>query len=247
LRAILLAAGRGLRLQQPAEAELPKCLLEFGGRTLLQRHLQLLQRCGVREVVLVVGFRHEAIAAQLAQWPESPLVRTVRNERFTLGSVVSLHTAAAALTAGGDVLVMDADVLHHERILQALVADAPPRSRLLIDRRFEPGDEPVKVCVRDGVPIELRKRLAPDLAYDTIGESVGFFRFSEPAGKRLASIVGDYVDSGRADQPHEEAVRDLLRERNQSFEVSDVTGTPWIEIDFPADIERARQHILPRL
>ena len=56
---------------------------------------------------------------------------------------------------------------------------------------------------------------APDLKYDTIGESVGFFRFDERGARRLAAIVAGYVRAGRANLPHEEAVRDLLRERSQ--------------------------------
>lgn len=245
MRAILLAAGRGLRLQRPADAQLPKCLLEFGGRTLLQRHLQLLRAAGVEEVVLAVGYRHEDVRAHLAQLGAKP--QLVLNPRFELGSVLTLHSAAEALTAGGDVLVMDADVLYHERIMSALLAGAPPRNRLLIDRDFEPGDEPVKVALRSGVPVELRKQPDPGTEYDTIGESVGFFRFGEKAARRLAAIVSDYVDSGRAALPHEEAVRDLLREASQPFEVADVTGEPWIEIDFAADLIRARDEVLPRL
>jgi choline kinase len=245
VRAILLAAGRGLRLQQPADAQLPKCLLEFGGRTLLQRHLQLLRAAGVEDLVLALGYRHEDVRAHLAEIAAKP--QLLLNPRFELGSVLTLHVAAQALTAGGDVLVMDADVLYHARILSALVAGDPPRNRLLIDRDFEPGDEPVKLAVRAGVPVELRKQPDPGIDYDTIGESVGFFRFSEKGARRLAAIVSDYVDSGRAAQPHEEAVRDLLREASQPFEVADVTGAPWIEIDYAADVIRAREKILPRL
>jgi choline kinase len=247
VRAIILAAGRGLRLKQPSDAELPKCLLEFGGHSLLERHLQLLRGVGVTEVVLALGFRHEAVEAHLRELAVRPLPRIVLNPRFELGSVLTLHTVAEALTRGGDVLVMDADVLCHAGIMSALAAGAGPVNRLLIDRGFEPGDEPVKVCVRDGVPIELRKQLAADLRYDTIGESVGFFRFSERGARRLAAIVDDYVGSGRANMPHEEAVRDLLRESGRDFEVADVTGLAWIEIDFPVDVERAARKILPQL
>ena len=59
MRAIILAAGRGSRLQQAADGQLPKCLLTFGRRSLLERHLQLLQAAGVEEIVLALGFRHE--------------------------------------------------------------------------------------------------------------------------------------------------------------------------------------------
>jgi choline kinase len=127
------------------------------------------------------------------------------------------------------------------------VAGTTPVNRVLIDREFEAGDEPVKVCVRDGVPIELRKLLAPDLTYDCIGESIGFFRFDQVGARRLADIVAAYAESGRGHMPHEEAVRDLLQERSQSFEVSDVTGSPWIEIDFPNDVVRAAYEVLPQL
>ncbi len=95
------------------------------------------------------------------------------------------------------------------------------------------------------MPVELRKQLAVDLQYDTIGESVGFFRFSEGTARRLAEIVAGYVDSGRANLPHEEAVRDLLLEGGRDFDVADVTGAPWIEIDFPNDVARARDEVLP--
>jgi choline kinase len=245
LRAILLAAGQGLRLQYPPDRQLPKCLLRIGGMSLLERHRQLLTTAGVEEIVLAVGFRRELLEAELERinwWPQ-----LVVNERYDLGSMLTLHTVADAMTRGGDILLMDADVLYHERIMALLVEGAGPINRLLIDRNFEAGDEPVKVCVRGGKPIELRKRLAPGLQHDTIGESVGFFRFDELAARRLTQLVARYVESSRADLPHEEAVRDLLREGSHGFEVIDVTGLPWIEIDFAEDVLRAEQEVLPRL
>jgi choline kinase len=247
MRAIILAAGRGSRLQQTADRQLPKCLLQFDGRSLLERHLRLLRTAGVEQIVLALGFRHDLIEAELARLAWQPLPEIVLNPRFELGSMLTVHTVAQPLARGGDVLLMDADVLYHERIMAALAAGRGPVNRVLIDRGFEAGDEPVKLCVRGGVPVELRKQIEPGLQYDLVGESVGFFRFDERAARRLAAIVADYVDRSCAHLPHEEAVRDLLRERSQVFEVCDVTGAPWIEIDFPADVARAQQQILPQL
>lgn len=247
MRAIILAAGRGSRLQLSEEQQLPKCLLRFDGMSLLERHLHMLRNAGIDEVVLALGFRHELIAAELDRLHWQPRPEVVLNGRFELGSVLTVHTVAEAMTRGGSVLLMDADVLYDERIMRALAAGAPPVNRLLIDRDFEAGDEPVKLCVRDGVPVELRKQLPADLQFDAIGESVGFFRFDQVAARRLAALVAGYVNSERAHMPHEEAVRDLLRERSQVFEVSDVTGAPWIEIDFPNDVARAAAQVLPQL
>jgi choline kinase len=247
MRAIILAAGRGLRLQQADDRQLPKCLLQFGGMSLLERHLRMLKNAGVDDIVLALGYRHERVEAELDRLRWQPRPEIVLNSRYELGSVLTVHTIADALTRGGDVLLMDADVLYDQRIAAALVAGQGPVNRVLIDRDFEAGDEPVKLCVSDGVPIELRKQLAPELKYDTIGESVGFFRFDPSGARRLAALVAGYVERDCAHMPHEEAVRDLLRERSQIFEVADVTGAPWIEIDFPTDVVRAAHEVLPQL
>ncbi|CAH2801630.1 MAG: Choline-phosphate cytidylyltransferase (EC [uncultured Caballeronia sp.] len=231
MRAIILAAGMGLRLVQPEGQQKPKCLLRFGESSLLERHLQLLKTAGVDEIVFVLGFKHEQVEAEFAAIDWKPHTEVVVNRDFSLGSV----------------LLMDADVLYDERILDPLVAGVGPANRLLIDRDFEAGDEPVKLCVANGVPVELRKQVLADLQFDMIGESVGFFCFDETAARRLAELVASYVATGRANLPHEEAVRDLLLERSQVFDVTDVTGVPWIEIDFQNDVKRVADKVLPQL
>jgi choline kinase len=247
MRAIILAAGRGMRLQQSEDEHSPKCLLSFGGATLLERHLGILKQAGVEQIVLALGFRHDLVEAELDRLHWLPRPEIVLNDRYELGSVLTVHTIADAMTRGGDVLLMDADVLYHPDIMTALVAGAKPVNRILIDRDFEPGDEPVKVCVSNGIAVEFRKQLAPGLKYDTIGESVGFFRFDAAGARRLATLVAGYVDSGRSNLPHEEAIRDMLLERSQIVDVADVSGLPWIEIDFPVDITRATRDVLPQL
>jgi choline kinase len=245
MRAVLLAAGRGIRLG-PLGLERPKCLLSFGGKTLLARHVECLRALGVREIVLAVGYREEEVRAELEATRADPRPTTVTNPRFERGSVVSLWTVREALAAGGDVLLMDADVLYHASLLARLLES--PGNVFLIDRKFDDtGQEAVKLCFRRGVAVEFRKRLAPDLHYDLAGESVGFFRFAEPVARKLAARCGDYVAAGRLDEPYEEAIRDLLLETPEQFRAEDITGTPWIEIDFPDDVKRAEETVLPRL
>jgi choline kinase len=245
MRAILLAAGRGIRLG-PLGFERPKCLLPFGGKSLLLRHIESLRGLGVDEIVLAVGYREADVHAELDAVRTQPRPATVRNPRFERGSVVSLWSVRDALCAGGDVLLMDADVLYDEAILARLVRGSG--NLFLMDRKFDDaGQEAVKLCLRGGVAVEFRKRLAPDLEYDLAGESVGFFRFSEPVARALASRCADYVGADRLDEPYEEAIRDLLLDAPQAFGFEDITGLPWIEIDFADDVRRAEEEILPRL
>lgn len=246
-QALILAAGRGTRFAgDPEHRPLPKCLLRFGGRSLLERHLRLLTRAGVRDICVAVGYGAERVRDELARLDSGARVTTVFNPDYDLGSVVTVWCARARLLAGRETLLMDADVLYDGRMLARLLGSPHPDC-LLMDRNLEPGEEPVKVCVRAGRIVEFRKRLAPGLTFDHCGESVGFFRLSADTCLALAARATAYREAGRGMEPHEEALRDLMLEAPERFGAEDVTGLPWIEIDFAEDARRAREEILPRL
>lgn len=243
VKAIMLAAGMGNRLGSAHDG--PKCLLELGGRSLLARHLENLAAVGVDGLTLCLGYRPDAIVHALEPLPGPPVLIHY-NPLFRLGSVVSLWAVRHTLLGGDDVLIMDADVLYHPQILRRLTQSRADNCYLL-DRDFEDGEEPVKLCLDGARIVEFRKRLPPALVYDRIGESVGFFRFGPTLAGDIARRCASYVADGRGDAPHEEVLRDVALAGEYPIGVEDVTGLPWIEIDFPEDIERARSEILPRL
>ena len=237
MKAIILAAGRGERLGDAAAGR-PKCLLRFGGKTLLQRHIEILDRPEAGRIIIVTGFQHEQIETALAQIKSRTPVQTVVNPDYELGSIVSLHCARDFLADGADTILMDADVLYDPDILGRLF-DTQSGNCFLLDRDFEPGNEPVKLCISGAVPVEFRKIPDRAISWDYQGESVGFFRFNAAMSARLVGKAGEYLDTGRPMEPYEEAIRDLLRETPELFRIEDITGRDWIEIDFPADVARA--------
>ncbi|MEI1374703.1 phosphocholine cytidylyltransferase family protein [Nostoc sp. UHCC 0926] len=244
MKAIILAAGVGRRLGKDGQIQ-PKCLLKFNGKSLLERHLNYLRHYQIDEVVIAVGYQAERIQEEIKALGAENWVSTVYNPDYTKGSVVSLWTVRQHLVAGDDILLMDADVLYDRRIIERLVKTNIPNC-FLLDRDFEPGDEPVKLCVRDNYLVEFRKQVALGLAYDFAGESVGFFRFGS-ATHRIATRTEQYVADGRHDEPYEEVIRDLLLETPETFGYEDITGLSWLEIDFPQDIQRAQNDILPQI
>ncbi|MDZ4731267.1 MAG: phosphocholine cytidylyltransferase family protein [Xanthomonadales bacterium] len=244
--AIILAAGRGSRLAEHNPQGRPKCLLEVGGRSLLARHLDLLQELRIGRVDLVVGYEADQIIEHVGELFSRPEVAFHFNPRFQQGSVISLWAAQETLQQGSDTLLMDADVLYHPEILKRLVA-SPHHDCYLLDRDFVPGDEPVKIAVQNGLMVDFRKKLDPSLVYDYLGESVGFFRLSGDMSARLARECARFDAEGLADAPHEEALRNLLLENPAAFAFEDVSGLPWIEIDFPEDVVRAKEQILPAI
>ena len=239
MRAVILAAGVGRRLGH----DKPKILLEFGGCTLLERHLAILAALGVRDVVIGIG--HEALAIERALGAlRQTDVSTIYNPDYEQGSILTLWCVREALTAGGPVLLMDGDVLYDRRVLEPLV-ETRHADCLLVDRAFEPGEEPVKVGVVDGVPADFGKTIDP--ALQAYGESVGFFRLSEGTATALVDTAGRMIEQDGSERPMEDAIAAVLRAANPPFSFEDVTGLPWIEIDFPEDVERAETEIFPRL
>jgi len=246
MHAIILAAGRGNRLAELNPDGRPKSLLEFDGRSLLARQLDILFQLGVSQATLVIGYEADQIIDHVGTLSSRPEVAFVYNPAYTDGSVLSLLAARDALTSNETVLVLDADVLFHPQIMQLLIESSNPNC-YLIDRDFVAGDEPVKIAIEKGEMVEFRKKLPADLDYDTLGESVGFFKFNGEVAARIAQTCAAYRTEGLLDAPHEEALRDVLLASPSDFACEDIDGLPWLEVDFPEDVERAIKQILPAI
>ena len=57
---IIIAAGLGSRLKKYTN-DLPKCMLDFGGKTLLQRQIEAYESCGLNKISVIRGFKKEKI------------------------------------------------------------------------------------------------------------------------------------------------------------------------------------------
>jgi choline kinase len=149
------------------------------------------------------------------------------------------------LCCGEPVLLMDGDVLYDDRILGCLL-DSGHENCLLLDRDFTPGEEPVKVAVRNDVIVDFGKKIGTE--FDFCGESVGFFRLSASMAKSIIARIQSYLEQGHRDIPYENAIRDVMGPPSgNGFSFEDITGLPWIEIDYTSDIEQANNSILPRI
>jgi choline kinase len=244
MKVAMLAAGVGSRLDT-APAARPKALLRFAGKSLLQRHLEILLSFGLDDITLVVGHRAAEIERELAAIGAADLVRTLLNPDYRASSLLSLWTLREVLAAGAPVLYMDADVLYDRRLLARLL-DSPHTDCLLIDRDAELSEESVKVCIQGDRVVDFHKCVRAS-GYDYSAEWVGFARFAPTSAARLVGAIQPYVETGRTDVIYEEPIRDLILAQGGRFGLAETAGLPWIEIDFPADLERARHVIQPRL
>ena len=257
MRALVLAAGIGKRLA-PLTEERPKGLLELGGKSLLARLLDGLQSAGVRETALVVGYRQAQIRTHLGDSHRGMPVRYLENDAYTKGPLLSLWTGRGEFERD-DVVLADGDVLFAPSLLERVVHSAEANVFLgepdFLDTGeeqnlyLEPASPPEPEADRRGERrvVALRRGVMgpPAAPYEARAEWVGFVKVGRAAGVELAGTLDAFVREGRIEGDYETALDSLLSRHR--FMACPTGGLPWIEIDFPQDLQAAESEILPRM
>jgi L-glutamine-phosphate cytidylyltransferase len=241
---LVLAAGVGKRLA-PLTEDRPKGLIELGGRSLLARLLDGLQAAGVEETILVVGHREAMIRGALGSSHHGMPLRYLVNPRYAEGPQLSLWAGRAAFERD-DVVLADGDVLFAPPLLERVVR-APEPNVYLASLGFVDTGEEMLLYVRQGRVEAIRRGVIgpPPTAFETRAEWVGFVKVGRAAGADLARILDDMVRDGRVEGDYEVAL-DVLLPRHV-FAACWTDGLPWIEIDFPQDLQAAESEVLPRI
>ena len=239
MKAIILAAGVGKRFKEVTDHR-PKCLIDIQGKTLLERTLAALGAAGVAQAIVVVGYRGEMIKQKIGSSCGGVHITYVNNPQYEKGAILSLLSARDEFD--DDILVMDADVLFPIAIIDRLIR-SPYANCFLLDGSAENTGEEQMLLTRGGRVLSIVRGGSGD--FDVMGESVGFLKVSRSDAPLLRSILESLVDQGRDTIEHEEAYPMFLSQRVVGFERVD--DLPWTEIDFPEDLQRAEQEVLPRI
>jgi len=232
-RAIILAAGTGSRLV--AQETYPKPLKPVAGVPLLVRILRNLQSEGIREAVVIVGYRGDQIKKALLAEPSLALrLHFVQNDDYDRKNGVSLLKAAAWVQ--GDCLLSMADHLYSPELVRRLRQfELGPNCCVLgvdrdIDRCFDL-DDATKVRLAGSLIKDIGKDLGTYDAIDT-----GVFRIGPALIKELERIREATGDCSLSD-----GVR-VLAERGL-FLAADVGDARWIDVDTPDALQRAEAMI----
>ncbi|MEM2098193.1 MAG: sugar phosphate nucleotidyltransferase [Candidatus Bathyarchaeia archaeon] len=126
MKAVLLAAGEGIRLQ-PVTATRPKHLIHVGGKPILQHCLEALKTCGVTEGVIVTHYMGEAIRQFFGDGSKLGLKLEYVEQRAVLGtgnavSVAEPHVDDVFIVVYGD-LLFSPDALRS--LISGFVAEKP--------------------------------------------------------------------------------------------------------------------------
>ena len=231
MKAIILAAGQGSRLGHLTD-DRPKCLIVFGGRSLLDRQLDALVANGIDEAVIVTGFRDDQIEAALAARTGGPRVRTFFNPFFKVAdNLGSLYLVRGELT--GDCLVWNGDTLVSDALMARVVGNVGQDGICVtIDRKNAYDDDDMKVVAsEDGRLRAIGKRIKDGVN----AESIGLLAFRRGGAERFAQAIDRAMRTAEGTTIWYLRVIHHLAQDSDVWTL-DISGEEWGEVDFPEDV-----------
>jgi len=244
-RAIILAAGRGSRLGSFTEG-LPKTMLRIGDLTIFDRIVMGLDRIGIKEIVVVIGYAGSRLKTHTTTISQKLIQNRVDfefidNDNLAIGNIYSFWRAKGKIDR--DFILVNSDVVFHHGVLDLLSA-SPHGTSLLVDDFKKLGEEEMKVKVNaNGFVKEMTKEIDPSTAN---GEYIGIMKVS----KSVADIVLSKVEMLLAKEEYplyyEDAFKLVAREQDCLYACS-TRALPWAEVDTIEDMHKATNTILPQI
>ena len=116
MRLIILAAGQGTRLR-PLTNDRPKCLVKLAGKSLLDWQLEIAERCGIKDVIVVGGFCAELL--------DRSGVKVVLNSRYAETNMVSSLFCAESFF-GEEFILSYGDIVFSAQVFETILASSCP-------------------------------------------------------------------------------------------------------------------------
>lgn len=232
MKVILLAAGRGTRISREIH-DVPKCSLPIGKISLIQHTVRLFLKNKI-PVCIAVGYKHQVIRQQLAEYP----VEVVYNPFYDVtNSIASLWFAKDFWQEGEDVLIMNADVYIEQDTLDLLLKEKRCPMMLADRKRILEGD----FFFRDENDIlkEYGKELKPEIR---TAEYIGIAKLEASYRNRVLNKMDEMISNQRHGDWWENILYELS-DGGDNIYVRNIGDLFWSEIDYIEDYQRILSYV----
>lgn len=228
--AVILAAGRGSRLQPSGQSDpFSKPLIKLAGRSLLERTVEQCRKAGIKELWVVTGYQQEKLEHEIATFNNGD-IKTVYNPNWHLSNGVSLLSCSTFIDRPFSLMMCDH--IFDVTILADLVRYSLPKDAVAlacdfkIDTIFDI-DDATKVVVKENNIAKISKNLKEFNAVDC-----GLFVCSPTIFEVLHALYNEQGDCSLSEGMHQMA-------KNQQFLAFDIKGRWWQDVDTPDMLEEA--------
>ncbi len=249
MKAIIMGAGRGIRLMPETES-IPKCMMDgVGEQRVLDWILDSLTHAGIDDIVFIGGYHIEKVMQAY------PHLRFYNNTEWADNNVLE-SLMYATLEMDTAFVVSYSDIVYRRNVVQRLMA-SDAEVALVVDRDWQRHyvgralhleSQAEKVVVQDGWVVKIGKHLPSDKAY---GEFIGLAKFSQETARlmrdRYRQIREDYLSHPFHKAPNIRLayLTDMIQEMidlGVRVEPVDVWAD-WAELDTPQDLARVREQL----
>jgi choline kinase len=231
--AVILAAGMAKRLR-PLTDSRPKCLLEVGGRTLLERIVDAAVSSGIHEFVVVTGYRASMIGDFLKEHYREETFHFIHNTDYaTTNNIYSLWLTRP-YTERNDFILLDSDILFDPVLISRLMNET---DTVLAVNRHELGEEEMKVMVDKHHFVTSISKTC-DIS-QAMGESVGIEVIRADYSKVLFAELERMMNVEHLKNTFYEQAFERLIPQGFLFRAIDTTDLFSMELDTVEDFEQA--------
>jgi NDP-sugar pyrophosphorylase family protein len=222
-KAVILAAGRGTRMQTLTES-VPKPMLEVAGRPLLARVVESLRGAGLEEFLIVTGYLAEQVESYFAKTPGVEFRRQEVRDGTARAAVLARDWAGA-----DDLLLTFGDILTEPDVYVAMARKlAGYEAVLAVKHVDDPWQGAAVYTEGDRVTRIIEKPVRGTST--TQWNSAGIYCFRETVWSELARVPL----SPRGEYELTDAVR-LLLERGAPVTFYGIPGW-WRDVGRPEDL-----------
>jgi len=241
MKAVILAAGVGSRLK-PITERIPKALINLGGKPLIAHSIETLIDHGIRDVIIVTGYKSYKIRRFVTEnYPEIS-VKFVHNKRYDkTNNIYSLHLAMRGLK--DPFYILNSDIIYHPKIFTKLHECEKENLTISVDLREDLGKEDMKVVIDGERVVRISKKIDPKKAH---GEYIGITKVTEKSLNELKNAISETMAVYGKGVFYENAFQKLI-DNGGTINYAPTSGLPWAEIDDMDDLIHAKKVVYPEI
>lgn len=236
--AIILAAGLGNRLR-PLTNELPKCLTEINGKTILISIMENLESIGIEKVAVVIGYLGDAIIKSIGRRYKSMAVDYILNDiYYKTNTMYSVWLANEYLRQGA--VLVEGDCILEDRIMEILVAADQRKSYWVADQFSEHFDGSMLTADKKGRIIGIQIVKGKLAAYrENYFKSAGTLKLNANYGSKFCRWLDEEVKMGNVNIYYDLILANHLTDA--PIYICNIKGLKWQEIDNLEDLYAAEK------
>ena len=224
-QAVILAAGEGQRLR-PFTVNRPKTMLSIAGKPILQYVIEALAQNGIRDIVLVVGYRKEQVLDYMGSGEQFGVNLTYVTQAKQLGTAHALALVKEAIKA--EFLALAGDNLIEADTIAQFAAIKP--SALLVKRVDNP--------LRYGV-VTLERNVVKEIVEKPVAAR------SNIVSTGIYALTTDIFDFIEPELDLPDVLNKMIVQGNQ-IRAMETSGT-WLDVVYPWDLLNLNDAILHQI